>query len=89
LSNFFDQLDKTCRDHDLDDPETFIREKFLTYAKERELEFSGFYFSVFKSQNNDYARYRKLTERSLPGDRKTSRGERQKNTCTQFWQRLR
>jgi hypothetical protein len=65
ISNFFDQLDKTCRDHGLDDPETFIREKFLTYAKERELEFSGFYFSVFKSQDNDYPRYRNLTERSL------------------------
>jgi GTP-binding protein EngB required for normal cell division len=65
ISNFFDQLDKTCRDHGLDDPETFIREKFLTYAKERELEFSGFYFSVFKSQRNDYPRYRHLTERSL------------------------
>jgi hypothetical protein len=65
ISNFFDQLDKTCRDQGLDDPETFIREKFLTYAKERELEFSGFYFSVFKSQKNDYPRYRHLTERSL------------------------
>lgn len=65
ISNFFDQLDKTCRDHDLDDPETFIREKFLNYAKETDLGFSGFYFSVFKSQNNDYLRYKKLTERSL------------------------
>ncbi len=65
ISNFFDQLDKTCRDHGLDDPETFIREKFLNYAKETDLGFSGFYFSVFKSQNNDYLRYRKLTERSL------------------------
>ena len=65
ISNFFDQLDKTCRDHGLDDPETFIREKFLNYAKETDLGFSGFYFSVFKSQNNDYLRYKKLTERSL------------------------
>jgi len=65
ISNFFDQLDKTCRDHGLNDPETFIREKFLTYAKEMDLGFSGFYFSVFKSQNNDYLRYKKLTERSL------------------------
>jgi hypothetical protein len=65
ISNFFDQLDKTCRDHGLDDPETFIREKFLNYAKETDLGFSGFYFSVFKSQNNDYPRYKKLTERSL------------------------
>jgi len=65
ISNFFDQLDKTCRDHGLDDPETFIREKFLTYAKEMDLGFSGFYFSVFKSQENDYLRYKKLTERSL------------------------
>ena len=65
ISNFFDQLDKTCRDHGLDDPETFIREKFLNYAKEMDLGFSGFYFSVFKSQNNDYLRYKKLTERSL------------------------
>jgi hypothetical protein len=65
ISNFFDQLDKTCRDHGLDDPETFIREKFLNYAKETDLGFSGFYFSVFKSQDNDYLRYRKLTERSL------------------------
>ncbi|OGP88276.1 MAG: hypothetical protein A2157_08590 [Deltaproteobacteria bacterium RBG_16_47_11] len=65
ISNFFDQLDKTCRDHGLEDPETFIREKFLNYAKEMELGFSGFYFSVFKSQNNDYRRYKKLTERSL------------------------
>ncbi len=67
LSNFFDQLDKTCRDHGLNDPETFIREKFLNYAKETDLRFSGFYFSVFKSQNNDYLRYKKLTERSLLG----------------------
>jgi hypothetical protein len=65
ISNFFDQLDKTCRDHGLEDPETFIREKFLNYAKETDLGFSGFYFSVFKSQNNDYLRYKKLTERSL------------------------
>jgi hypothetical protein len=65
ISNFFDQLDKTCRDHGLDDPETFIREKFLNYAKETDLGFAGFYFSVFKSQNNDYLRYKKLTERSL------------------------
>ena len=65
ISNFFDQLDKTCRDHGLNDPETFIREKFLNYAKEMDLGFSGFYFSVFKSQNNDYLRYKKLTERSL------------------------
>jgi len=65
ISNFFDQLDKTCRDHGLDDPETFIREKFLNYAKEMNLGFSGFYFSVLKSQNNDYLRYKKLTERSL------------------------
>jgi hypothetical protein len=65
ISNFFDQLDKTCRDHGLDDPETFIREKFLNYAKETDLGFSGFYFSVFKSQNNDYLRYKRLTERSL------------------------
>ena len=65
ISNFFDQLDKTCRDHGLNDPETFIRDKFLTYAKEMDLGFSGFYFSVFKSQNNDYLRYKKLTERSL------------------------
>jgi hypothetical protein len=65
ISNFFDQLDKTCRDHGLDDPETFIREKFLNYAKEMDIGFSGFYFSVFKSQNNDYPRYKKLTERSL------------------------
>jgi hypothetical protein len=65
ISNFFDQLDKTCRDHGLDDPETFIREKFLNYAKEMDLGFSGFYFSVFKGHNNDYLRYRKLTERSL------------------------
>ncbi len=65
ISNFFDQLDKTCRDHGLDDPETFIREKFSNYAKERDLGFSGFYFSVFKSQNNDYLRYRQLTEGSL------------------------
>ena len=65
ISNFFDQLDKTCRDQGLDDPETFIREKFLNYAKETDLGFSGFYFSVFKSQNNDYLRYKKLTERSL------------------------
>ena len=54
ISNFFDQLDKTCRDHGLDDPETFIREKFLNHAKETDLGFSGFYFSVFKSQKNDY-----------------------------------
>jgi hypothetical protein len=67
ISNFFDQLDKTCRDHGLDDPETFIREKFLAYAKDRDLEFSGFYFSVFKTQNNDYPRYRNLTEKSLLG----------------------
>jgi hypothetical protein len=65
ISNFFDQLDKTCRDHGLDDPETFIREKFLAYAKETDLGFSGFYFSVFKSQKNDYFRYKTLTERSL------------------------
>ncbi len=65
ISNFFDQLDKTCRDHGLDDPETFIREKFLTYAAEADLGFSGFYFSVFKSQKNGYLRYRTLTERSL------------------------
>jgi hypothetical protein len=65
LSNFFDQLDKTCRDHGLDDPETFIREKFSNYAKETDLGFSGFYFSVFKNQNHDYPRYRKMTERSL------------------------
>ena len=65
ISNFFDQLDKTCRDHGLDDPETFIHEKFLAYAKEMDLGFSGFYFSVFKSQNNEYLRYKKLTERSL------------------------
>jgi hypothetical protein len=65
ISNFFDQLDKRCRDHGLDDPETFVREKFLNYAKEMDLGFSGFYFSVFKSQNNDYLRYQKLTDRSL------------------------
>jgi hypothetical protein len=65
ISNFFDQLDKTCRDHGLDDPETFIREKFLAYAKETDLGFSGFFFSVFKSQKNDYLRYKTLTERSL------------------------
>ncbi len=65
ISNFFDQLDKTCRDHGLDDPETFIREKFLAYAKEMDLGFSGFYFSVFKSQNIDYPRYKRLTETSL------------------------
>jgi predicted DNA-binding transcriptional regulator len=65
ISNFFDQLDKRCRDHGLDDPESFIREKFLNYAKEMGIGFSGFYFSVFKSQNSDYPRYRKLTERSL------------------------
>ena len=65
ISNFFDQLDKTCRDHGLDDPEAFVREKFLACAKEIDLGFSGFYFSVFKSQNNDYLRYKKLTERSL------------------------
>ncbi len=65
ISNFFDQLDKTCRDHGLDDPETFIREKFLSRAKEMDIGFSGFYFSVFKSQENDYLRYKKLTERSL------------------------
>jgi len=65
ISNFFDQLDKTCRDHGLDDPETFIREKFLTYAEETNLGFSGFYFSVFKSQKSDYLRYKTLTERSL------------------------
>ena len=65
ISNFFDQLDKTCRDHGLEDPESFIREKFFTYAKEMDLGFSGFYFSVFKSKNIDYPRYKKLTERSL------------------------
>jgi hypothetical protein len=65
ISNFFDQLDKTCRDHGLDDPETFIREKFLNYAKETDLRFSGFYFSVFRNQNNGYLRYKRLTERSL------------------------
>ncbi len=65
ISNFFDQLDKTCRDHGLEDPEAFIREKFLTYAGEADLGFSGFYFSVFKSQKNGYLRYRTLTERSL------------------------
>ena len=65
ISNFFDQLDKTCRDHGLDDPETFIREKFLAYAKTKDLGFSGFFFSVFKSQKNDYLRYKTLTERSL------------------------
>jgi hypothetical protein len=65
ISNFFDQLDKTCRDHGLDDPETFIREKFLNYAKKNDLGFSGFHFSVFKSQKNDYPRYKHLTERSL------------------------
>jgi Dynamin family len=65
ISNFFDQLDKTCRDHGLDDPETFIRERFLKHAREKKLGFSGFYFSVFKSQNNNYLRYKKLTERSL------------------------
>jgi hypothetical protein len=65
ISNFFDQLDKTCRDHGLNDPETFIRKKFMNYAKETGLGFSGFYFSVFKSQNNNYLRYKKLTEGSL------------------------
>ncbi len=65
ISNFFDQLDKTCRDHGLEDPEVFIREKFLNYAKENNLEFSGFHFSVFKSQKSDYPRYRILTEKSL------------------------
>ncbi len=65
ISNFFDQLDKTCRDHGVDDPETFIREKFLAYARETDLGFSGFYFSVFKSQKNGYLRYRMLTEKSL------------------------
>ncbi len=65
VSNFFDQLDKACRDHDLDEPETFIREKFLAYARETDLGFSGFYFSVFKSQKNGYLRYRTLTEKSL------------------------
>jgi len=56
ISNFFDQLDKNCRDHGLEDPETFIREKFLAYAKKADLGFSGFYFSVFKTQKNDYLR---------------------------------
>ncbi|HVP80483.1 MAG TPA: dynamin family protein [Thermodesulfobacteriota bacterium] len=65
VSNFFDQLDKTCRDHGLDDPEAFMREKFLAYAKETGLGFSGFYFSVLKSQKNGYLRYKMLTERSL------------------------
>lgn len=65
VSNFFDQLDKTCRDHGLDDPETFVREKFLAYAKETDLGFSGFYFSVLKNQKNGYPRYKILTERSL------------------------
>ena len=65
ISNFFDQLDKTCRDHGLENPETFIREKFLAYARETDLGFSGFYFSVFKSQKNGYLRYRTLTEKSL------------------------
>lgn len=65
VSNFFDQLDKTCRDHGLDDPETFVREKFLAYAKETDLGFSGFYFSVLKNHKNGYPRYKILTERSL------------------------
>ena len=65
ISNFFDQLDKKCRDQGLEDPETFVREKFLNYAKEMAIGFSGFYFSVFKSQENGYLRYKKLTERSL------------------------
>ena len=65
ISNFFDQLDKKCRDQGLEDPETFVREKFLNHAKEMDIGFSGFYFSVFKSQENGYFRYKKLTERSL------------------------
>jgi len=65
VSNFFDQLDKTCRDHGLDDAEAFMREKFLAYAKETGLGFSGLYFSVLKSQKNGYLRYKMLTERSL------------------------
>ncbi|HUL30065.1 MAG TPA: dynamin family protein [Thermodesulfobacteriota bacterium] len=65
ISNFFDQLDKRCRDHGLLDPEAVIREKFSSRAKEMAVEFSGFYFSVFQNQENGYLRYRKLTERTL------------------------
>jgi hypothetical protein len=65
VSNFFDQLDKTCHDHGLEDAEIFIREKFLAHASEMNLGFSGFYFSVLKSQKNGYPRYKILTERSL------------------------
>ena len=65
ISNFFDQLDKKCRDQGSEDPEAFVREKFENYAKEMAIGCSGFYFSVFKSQENGYLRYKKLTERSL------------------------